>query len=174
MSGAKPWASLSPSEKVALKPLEGEWAGIDDERQRKWLEISKNYSSMTREQQQSLHSRMTEWAKLSPAQRKQARINFVQSREATKALTPEEKKAKWEAYQALSPEEKRKLASTQPTPKGAAVVPTPIPKQRLTTLPSASTQTTATSHGPRIVASPDQVKANTLLPRSKDPAPSKQ
>jgi hypothetical protein len=173
-SGPKKWAALSTSEKAALQPLASEWSGIDVDRQKKWLEISKNFATMTPEQQSALHSRMSEWAKLSPAERNRARINFVQSREATKALSADEKRAKWEAYQALSPEERRKLAGSQPTPKGAAVVTTPTPTQRLASTPSSLTKTTATSRTPRIVASPDQVKANTLLPQPKDPASSKQ
>ena len=62
---------------------------------------------MSGAEQAKLHSRMTEWAALSPQQRTQARLNFAE----TKQLSPDDKKAKWEAYQALPPEEKRKLAA---------------------------------------------------------------
>ena len=64
---------------------------------------------------------MTEWAALSPQQRTQARLNFAE----TKQLSPDDKKAKWEAYQALPPEEKRKLAAgaAKPPPTAAAVKP---------------------------------------------------
>ena len=72
-------------------------------------------------EQDKLHSRMTEWAALSPQQRTQARLNFAE----TKQLSPDDKKAKWEAYQALPPEEKRKLAAgaAKPPPTAAAVKP---------------------------------------------------
>ena len=48
---------------------------------------------------------MTEWVALSPNQRSEARLNFAEARK----LPPEEKKAKWQAYQALSAEERQKL-----------------------------------------------------------------
>ena len=54
---------------------------------------------MSGAEQAKLHSRMTEWAALSPQQRTQARLNFAE----TKQLSPDDKKAKWEAYQALPP-----------------------------------------------------------------------
>ena len=55
--------------------------------------------------------------------------------------SPEEKKAKWEAYQALSPEEKRKLAdsATRKPPTTAAAVK-PVNPQKLATLPKASNE----------------------------------
>ena len=63
---------------------------------------------MSGAEQDKLHSRMSEWAALSPQQRTQARLNFGE----TKRLSPDDKKAKWEAYQALPAEEKRKLAAS--------------------------------------------------------------
>lgn len=168
----KKWSELTPEQKTALQPLEAQWPSVGAERQKKWLEVSKNYATMTPAQQQALHERMSEWVKLSPNERAQARLNFAQTREATKTLTPEEKKAKWEAYQALSDEEKRKLAKSQPVPKGAALPTLPVSQQRLTTLPSTATQTTATGQrAPRIASSPEQLNTNTLLPKVKDPAP---
>jgi hypothetical protein len=79
-------------------------------------------------EQAKLHSRMAEWAALSPQQRTQARLNFAEA----KALPPDDKRAKWEAYQALPPEEKRKLAAGagKPVPPTAAAVQ-PVQQQKL-------------------------------------------
>lgn len=169
----KKWSELTPTEQAALAPLESQWSSIGSSRQKKWLEISKNFAAMPPAQQQALHSRMNDWVKLSPSERIQARLNYAQTREATKTLTPEEKKAKWEAYQALSTDEKRKLADTKPPTKSTAFATTPVPHQRLTTLPVGATSTSSShgGHGPKIATGPDQVHSNTLLPQPKDASP---
>lgn len=110
------WQELSPSQRTTLKPLERDWASIDGPRKQKWLEIAARYPSMPPAEQQRISARMNEWVKLSPAERGQARLNFQASRQ----LTPEERQARWEAYQALTPEQRGKLAakaapSTNPT-----------------------------------------------------------
>ncbi len=84
-----------------------------------------------------MQGRMKEWVALSPQQRNQARLNFAKTKELSKELTPEEKKAKWQAYQALSAEEKRKLAAKAPAkPVGAAATAKPVAPQKLATVPS--------------------------------------
>ena len=86
-----------------------------------------------------MHSRMNEWVALSPEQRAEARLNFGKTKELSKQLTAEEKKAKWETYQALSAEEKQKLAAKAlPRPIGAAPAVKPVASQKLTTLPARS------------------------------------
>src|SRR3990167_8682327 len=106
------WAALTPLQQQALKPLAQSWnTTISAAQKRKWLEISKNYPSLSLEGQTTMHSRMNEWVSLSPQQRAQARLNFGKTKELSRELTPEEKKAKWQAYQALSAEEKQKLAA---------------------------------------------------------------
>ena len=99
---------------------------------------------------------MREWAALSPLQRSQARLNFAQ----TKQLSPDEKMAKWEAYQALNDEEKQKLPSSRlPSPKGAALAVKPISAAKLTMPP---TKKEGQSSSPRIDTG--QLNPFTLLP----------
>lgn len=100
------WQELSAGQRAALKPLERDWATIDGPRKQKWLEIAARYPSLPPAEQQRISARMTEWVKLSPAERGQARLNFQASRQ----LTPEERQQRWEAYQALTPEQRGKLA----------------------------------------------------------------
>lgn len=131
------WAELTPSQQKALAPLASNWNTISEPQKRKWLEISKNYSSLPPEGQATLNSRMNEWVTLSPQQRAQARLNFGKTKELARQLTPEEKNAKWQAYQALSPEEKQKLAAkASPKPSGAATAVKPVAPQKLTKVPS--------------------------------------
>jgi hypothetical protein len=120
----------------ALKPLASSWDTVSEAQKRKWLEISKNYPSLSPEEQAVMHSRMNEWVTLSPQQRAQARLNFAKTKELSRQLTPEEKKAKWQTYQALSPEEKQKLAAkAPPKPTGAATAVKPVAPQKLAPVP---------------------------------------
>lgn len=112
------WKELSQEQQQALQPLAAHWETLSVERKRKWLALSKNYYAMSPAEQAKLHGRMREWVLLSQQQRTQARLNYAE----TKALTPEEKSAQWQAYQQLSPDEKRRLAAkAPPKPSGAAV-----------------------------------------------------
>jgi Protein of unknown function (DUF3106) len=54
-----------------------------------------------------IQARMTEWARMSPADRGRVRLNF---QEATQAA-PRDRQAQWDAYQALSEDQKRQLAA---------------------------------------------------------------
>lgn len=131
------WSELTPTQQQALAPLASNWSTISASQKRKWLEISKNYSSLPPEGQATLNSRMHEWVTLSPQERAQARLNFGKTRELSRQLTPEEKNAKWQAYQALSPEEKQKLAAkASPKPAGAATAVKPVSPQKLVTIPA--------------------------------------
>ena len=139
-SGGPTWTELTPPQRQALQPLAAQWTTISEAQKRKWLALSQNYPKLPAAEQAKLHSRMTEWVALSPQDRSAARLNFA----ATQQLTPDDKKAKWEAYQALSDEEKRKLA---------AKVKDKDPKDR-----------------PRVVAAPPLVNHNTLLPNQQQTA----
>ena len=124
-----------------LKPLAASWNTISEAQKRKWLEISKSYPSLPAEGQATMHSRMNEWVALSPQQRAEARLNFAKTKELSKQLTPDEKKAKWQTYQALSPEEKQKLAANStPRPAGAAVAVKPVAPQKLAAVPAHGTK----------------------------------
>ena len=126
--------TLTSPQQKALAPLAADWGGMRDTQRRKWLEMVRNFETMSAAEQDRLHSRMVEWAALSYEQRTQARMNFA---EASK-LDPGQKKAQWEAYQALSAEERSRLTEGHATPPtGAARAVRPVPPQRLVTLPPA-------------------------------------
>jgi len=160
---AKPtWAELTPPQQQALAPLNGTWRTLSEAHKRKWLALSENFAAMPPAEQARLHSRMTEWATLSPQQRNAARLNYAQARQ----VAPSEKRAKWEAYQALSPEEKRKLAAAgtaaaKPTPPPTAIAVQPVPQQKLAKVPKSK----KAEGGAKIAVIPGQVDNNTLLPQ---------
>ncbi len=159
------WADLTPAQQQALTPLAAKWDTLSEAQKRKWLALSRNFPKMSVEEQAKLHSRMTEWAALSPQQRTQARLNFGE----TKQLSADDKKAKWEAYQALPPDEKRKLADDAAKPPPTAAAVKPVAPQKLATVPKAALRQEART--PRIAAAPNQVDHNTLLPQPPAPQP---
>ncbi|MFM7331337.1 MAG: DUF3106 domain-containing protein, partial [Brachymonas sp.] len=117
------WKSLSPAQQTALKPLAAHWDTMALGQKRKWISLAADFDKLPPAQQAKLHARMTEWVSLSPQQRNEARQNFAQHRELTDGLTPEQRKAQWQAYQALSPEEKAKLAQRAPKPAVVGAAP---------------------------------------------------
>lgn len=134
------WHRLKPTQKQALEPLAGTWDTLNPAHQRKWLEVSKNYPSLSAGEQAKMHERMTEWAALTPLERAQARLNFGKTTEIARELTPSEKLAKWEAYQALPPEERQKLSeNTKSRPLGAAPAVQPVPTRKLAVVPPVAT-----------------------------------
>jgi len=111
-----------------------------------------------------MHSRMAEWAALSPKDRAVARLNYAQTRK----LAPDDRTAKWEAYQALTPQERQKFAE-EPlrAPAGAAVTAKPVASNRLAEVPAPKhTQESKST----LVKNPDALDRKTLLPRSQTAA----
>ena len=131
------WSKLTPQQKSALQPLAKSWDSLSAGQQRKWLEVSRNYPSLSAADKANMHSRMAEWGALSNRERAEARLNFATTTELAQELTPQEKKAKWEAYQSLSAAEKKKLADKGLRPPvGAATAIRPVAPQKLVTLPT--------------------------------------
>lgn len=101
------WSSLSPSQRVALQPLEREWRTIGADHKQKWLEVVAQFPIKSANERQRIQARMTEWAALTPEQRGAARLQFKQAQQ----LAPSNRQARWEAYQALPEAEKKELAA---------------------------------------------------------------
>jgi hypothetical protein len=101
------WRDLNAEQRAVLKPLERDWSGIDATRKQKWLDIAARYPKMPPDEQSRISNRMNAWAKMTPTERGQARLNFQEARQ----LTRQERQASWEAYQALTPEQKRQFAA---------------------------------------------------------------
>lgn len=160
-AGSVPWGSLTAEQKRALKPLASQWRGLGSEHQRKWVALTENFNRMSEEEQTTLQGRMSEWAKLTPAQRNQARMNFHEVRR----VPSDEKRAKWEEYQALPAEERERLAGDRPkAPGGAAPALRPAPRNRILR-PAEPVASPSTLGG----AVP--MNRNTLLPQAPSSAP---
>ncbi|WP_280155590.1 DUF3106 domain-containing protein [Piscinibacter sp. XHJ-5] len=116
------WSELTPGQRSALKPLERDWASIEGDRKQKWLDIAARMPSMPPAERERVQARMNEWARLSPQQRGQARMAYQEA----KQVAPQDRQARWEAYQALSAEQKRQLQA-----QAARPVPPATPKPQV-------------------------------------------
>lgn len=153
------WQALSPLQRQVLAPLEQEWTGLDATRRSKWLELVARYPQLPADEQQRVQERMNTWAKLSPAERQQARVGF----QVAQQLKADERQAKWEAYQALPAERRQELAdkaahklaqgqpALAPRPAEAKQAPNPGAKSNLVLLL------------PRAADQPDQPLGPTVL-----------
>lgn len=195
------WGNLSAVQRESLAPLQKDWVGIDASRKQKWLEVAARMQSMTAEERERVRERMAEWARLSPAERGRARLNFQEVR----SLPAEGRQALWEAYQALPEDERKALleqakAAARPAPTVPGQTKAPEPKRNTVPEPVSAAQlakavaptvvqarpgatTTLVSRGSsppphqqpgltKIVASEDLVDPVTLLPRRGAAAPS--
>ena len=101
------WAALTADQQQVLAPLAGDWDKRLNRNQKvKWIGIAKRYPAMKPEEQKRVQMRMQRWAKLTPAQREQAREQY---RSIGKAAPDHREKLRrlWAEYQALPPHEKR-------------------------------------------------------------------
>ena len=155
-SGA--WQHLSKRQKLALAPLAADWHELTAQQRQKWLLLSKNFFELSDEEQLTLHSRMREWAALSPRQRSQARFHF----NATQSLSAQDKRAQWETYQALSDQEKDKLSSGPKPPVKSAARSFAPPSTRLVSPPLLPVNAT---RAVQRVAPSKPVHPKTLLPQ---------
>lgn len=160
------WSSLSAAQKKALLPLAKGWDTIPSRQKKRWLVLVEGFEQKSDTERALMHSRMAEWAALTPVQRNQARLNFATIQD----VPASNRTAKWEEYQALSEEEKKKLAnSAHKPPKGGAVAVKPIPTEKLTPLPppkpAAEGEPDAAARQPKILTSPDLIDPVTLLPQ---------
>jgi Protein of unknown function (DUF3106) len=100
------WNSLTPAQKQVLAPLQRDWSSIEPARRLKWLEVAARYPQMPADERERLQARMSDWARMTPAQRATARQQFQEVRR----VPNEERQARWQAYQSLPPEERDRLA----------------------------------------------------------------
>jgi hypothetical protein len=117
------WHALTPAQREALAPLERDWPGIDAPRKQKWLALAARFKTLPPEERARINARMVEWAKLTPAERGQARLRFEEARQ----LPVPDRSEAWRAYQALPPEQRQQLAIRAATaasaPRDAASKP---------------------------------------------------
>ena len=114
-AGGPAWNQLSPQQREALAPLAGQWTTIPAENKRKWLEIADRYPQLSPEGKARMQARMTDFARLTPEQRRTARENFQRAYE----LPRESRESAVERYRSL-PDDRKKELSARSQRKDAA------------------------------------------------------
>lgn len=162
------WASLTPTQKQALAPLQQDWPSIELQRKNKWLELAARFPKMPADERLRIQERMAEWARLSPNQRAQTRLQFQEAQQ----IPSEERQTKWEAYQALPPDERTKLAQSAKPPAKApstalpASAGTPASKR---TAPQAQTVTSLRPVSPTVVQAKPGATTTSMTTRATPP-----
>lgn len=105
-AGGPAWSSLSAAQRNALRPLQREWAEIDAARKQKWLEVAQRFPQLAPQEQARLHTRMAQWVRMSPEERRNARLTFQEAQQ----LPPQVRQDRWAEYLALSELERQQLA----------------------------------------------------------------
>ena len=182
------WSELSRERQQALQPLAGQWDTLDNTRRKKWIVVADRYPAMKPEEQKRMQSRMADWARLTPEQRRVARENYQKS----KSLPAEQKKAEWQQYQTLPEAQKQRLAATaderkpavqkarQRESEGKVVAPSMEKKVRAADAPASTARPTkpvpplpptATPPATPAVASPPAAPAMAIVAPADAPAP---
>jgi hypothetical protein len=112
------WQSLTPAQRDALGPLEREWPTIDAARKQKWLAIAGRFNALPPQERARISERMTEWVRLTPSERGEARLRYQEARQ----VPAPDRSARWEAYQKLPPGEKQQFAARAASSTAAAAV----------------------------------------------------
>jgi Protein of unknown function (DUF3106) len=113
------WSELTASQRQVLTPLQSTWADTDAQRKKKWLEVAERFPAMPASERTLVQQRMSSWAALSPAERTRARLQFQETRQ----IGPDERQARWQAYQALPDAERARLAQVQSQAQAQAAKP---------------------------------------------------
>ena len=165
-SGGPAWASLTGQQQQVLAPLQSDWTKITVGQKRKWKEIALRFPSMPADERQRVQERMAEWARLPWKDRAQARMTFQEA----KQLTPQERQARWEAYQALPESERQALQARGMPANEHSTVPAAALAARSSSAPSARAASAALTKA----VAPTIVQANpgattTLMNRAPTP-----
>jgi hypothetical protein len=119
-AGAQPattWDRLTEAQRLALTPLQEQWAALPTPQQQKWLALADRLQDRPPAEQARIQDRLRDWAALDTQQRRQARRLFHD----TRRWSARELHARWEAYNSLSPAEREALALVAaPAPQRAA------------------------------------------------------
>ena len=92
---ASDWASLGESQRAMLRPLQGEWPGLDLANRQRWIGVAQKVRHLSPEARERVQARMADWAKLPTKKRAQARLQYVYAKRV-----PAAKRAElWSKYQ---------------------------------------------------------------------------
>ena len=115
-TGPLAWTQLSAAQRGVLAPLERDWKGITPGQQQKWAAIANRFPTLPAPERERVQQRLSDWSRLSPQERANARLNFQEARQ----LSPQERQQQWQAYRALPADQRRALAEQSDRTRPAA------------------------------------------------------
>lgn len=162
------WSALSPSQQRALRPLQAEWGRIDNPRRAKWIEIADRFPTMSTDERARIQNRMAEWAKMTPRERGQARMNFREAQQ----VPVQERKAKWEEYNALPLEKRQQLAAkaVPPARKPGNDTPAESSSRKTNVVPNPSYAPKPKPVAPTVAQAQPGATTNLITKRPNPPA----
>lgn len=155
------WQALTPVQRQALAPLEKEWPGIDASRKQKWLVIADRYPTLPVPERTRINERMTEWARLTPAERGEVRLRYQEARQ----VSAPDRSARWEQYQNLPADAKQQLAARAAS-SVASANPAPLPSGKVASPAHDATQAKANVVPNPALAQPPRQVAPTVVQAS--------
>ena len=101
------WSELSPAQLQVLAPFADQWNGLPITEKRAWADLARRFPKMQAAEQERVQRRISEWAALTPDQRRLARANYrlVKQQEVKR----ENLIAEWETYQTMTTDQRSVL-----------------------------------------------------------------
>jgi hypothetical protein len=128
------WSDLSTEQRQILAAFGSQWSELPSNEKRAWSDLARRFPQLGPQEQARAQSRISEWAALTPEQRRIARANYRLLQQIGKDNLATE----WERYQALTPDQRAILDTAGSTSNTAARhlgAPTGLAKEAAQPLP---------------------------------------
>jgi Protein of unknown function (DUF3106) len=117
MESAGPlWVDLGPTNQAFLKPFEKSWYTLTAVERKSWVTLANKVPKLSAQEQKKAATRVSEWAALTPEQRKLARANY----RLAQNLNQDERKEQWQKYESMTPAQQAVLRGAGWTSNTAA------------------------------------------------------
>ena len=101
------WSELSASQQQVLAPFSEQWNGLPITEKRAWADLARRFPKMQAAEQERVQRRISEWAALTPDQRRLARANYRLAKQ--QEVKRENLIAEWETYQTMTTDQRSVL-----------------------------------------------------------------
>ena len=128
------WSDLSADQRQILAAFGSQWNELPLNEKRAWSDLARRFPQLGPQEQARAQSRISEWAALTPDQRRIARANYRLLQQIGKDNLATE----WERYQSLTPDQRAILETAGSTSNTAARhlgAPTGLAKEAAQPLP---------------------------------------
>ncbi len=128
------WIELTPAQQAALAPFAQQWNTWPAAEKRSWVGLADSLPRMDAAKREKALHRISEWAGMTPEERRIARANYRLAKERS----PDTRVSEWERYRSMTQEQRtvlRQAGSTSNTAAGHAGAPTGLAKEAAQPLP---------------------------------------